>query len=180
MARYASSRRYAQAVFQIAQEHGDIDAWLDDARALAELTDDPAAAEFLDAPQIPDAKKLQTIQQTLGDSVNPLALNLLGLLAARRLTHIMPDVLSQLTDMVDQHRGVQWADVTTAVPMDDERTTEIAELIGGIVGGKVSLRTYVEPDIIGGLIVRVGDRVIDGSVRAKMRNMEREIVERIT
>lgn len=180
MARYASSRRYAQAVFQIAQEHGDIDAWLDDARSLAELADDPAAAEFLDAPQIPDAKKLQTIQQTLGDSVNPLALNLLGLLAARRLTHIMPDILSQLTDMVDQHRGVQWADVTTAVPMDDERTTEIAELIGGIVGGKVSLRTYVEPDIIGGLIVRVGDRVIDGSVRAKMRNMEREIVERIT
>ena len=180
MARYPSSRRYAQAVFQIAQEHGDIDAWLDDTRALAELADDPAAAEFLDAPQIPEPKKLQTIQQTLGDSVNPLALNLLGLLAARRLTHLMPDILSQLTDMVDQHRGVQWADVTTAVPMDDERMTEIAELIGGIVGGKVSLRTYVEPDIIGGLIVRVGDRVIDGSVRAKMRNMEREIVERIT
>lgn len=180
MARTASSRRYAQAVFQIAREVDGIDVWLDDARVLSELIDgDQAAVEFLDAPQISEAKKLETIRQLLGDSVNPLAINLLGLLAARRLTHLMPDILSQFTDMVDQHRGVQWADVTTAVPLDDARLDEIAGLIGGIVGGNVRLRTYVEPTIIGGVIVRVGDRVIDGSVRAKMRNMEREIVEQM-
>ena len=177
MARYTSSRRYAQAVFQIARERGGIDVWLDDARVLSELVEgDQAAVEFLDAPQVPEAKKVETIRQLLGGSVDPLAINLLGLLAARRLTHLMPDILSQFTEMVDRHRGVQWADVTTAVPLDDARLDEIRASIGGIVGGKASLRTYVEPTIIGGVIVRVGDRVIDGSVRARMRNMEREIV----
>ena len=55
----------------------------------------------------------------------------------------------------------------------------MARLLGGIIGGDVRLRTYVEPEIIGGLIARVNDRVIDGSVRAKLRNMQRDIVEQI-
>ena len=145
MPRYPSARRYAQAVFQIALEHDSLDVWVEDLQTLADLLDDSDVAQFLDAPQVPDARKLETIQQLLGDSVGTLAANLLGLLATKNMTLLMPGILEQFTVMVDRHRGIEWADVTTAVPLDDARRDEVAQLLSGIVGSEVSLRTYVEP-----------------------------------
>ena len=81
--------------------------------------------------------------------------------------------------MVDRHRGIEWADVTTAVPLDDAQQKEVSQLLSGIAGSEVSLRTYVEPDLIGGIVARLNDRVIDGSVRSKLRNMHRQVVEQI-
>ena len=179
MPRYPSARRYAQAVFQIALEHDSLDVWVEDLQTLADLLDDSDVAQFLDAPQVPDARKLGTIQQLLGDSVGTLPANLLGLLATKNMTLLLPGILEQFTVMVDRHRGIEWADVTTAVPLDDARRDEVAQLLSGIAGSEVSLRTYVEPELIGGMVARLNDRVIDGSVRSKLRNMHRQVVEQI-
>ena len=116
----------------------------------------------------------------LGDSVGTLPANLLGLLATKNMTLLLPGILEQFTVMVDRHRGIEWADVTTAVPLDDARRDEVAQLLTGIAGSEVSLRTYVEPELIGGMIARLNDRVIDGSVRSKLRNMHRQVVEQIS
>lgn len=179
MPRYPSARRYAQAVFQIALEHDSLDVWVDDLQTLADLLDDKEVAAFLDAPQVPEARKLETIQQLLGDSVGALPANLLRLLATRNMTLLIPAVLAQFTEMVDRHRGIEWADVTTAVPLDDAQEKEVSRLLSGIAGSEVSLRTYVEPELIGGVVARLNDRVIDGSVRSKLRNMHRQVVEQI-
>ena len=179
MPRYPSARRYAQAVFQIALEHDSLDVWVDDLQTLADLLEDSEVAAFLDAPQVPEARKLETIQQLLGDSVGALPANLLRLLATRNMTLLIPAVLAQFTEMVDRHRGIEWADVTTAVPLDDAQQKEVSRLLSGIAGSEVSLRTYVEPELIGGVVARLNDRVIDGSVRSKLRNMHRQVVEQI-
>ena len=180
MPRYPSARRYAQAVFQIALEHDSLDVWVDDLQTLADLLDDKEVAAFLDAPQVPEARKLETIQQLLGDSVGTLPANLLRLLATKNMTLLIPAILEQFTAMVDSHRGIEWADVTTAVPLDDAQQNEVSRLLSGIVGSEVSLRTYVEPELIGGIVARLNDRVIDGSVRSKLRNMHRQVVEQIS
>lgn len=180
MPRYPSTRRYAQAVFQIALEHDSLDVWVDDLQTLSDLLDDREVAQFLDAPQVPDARKLETIRQLLGDSVGTLSANLLGLLATKSMTHSVPGILEQFSVMVDRHRGIEWADVTTAVPLNDAQQKEVSQLLSGIVGSEVSLRTYVEPELIGGLIARLNDRVIDGSVRSKLKNMHRQVVEQIS
>ncbi len=179
MPRYPSARRYAQAVFQIALEHDSLDVWVDDLQTLADLLEDGEVAAFLDAPQVPDARKLETIEDLLGESVGALPANLLGLLATKSMTQLIPSIMEQFSVMVDHHRGIQWADVTTAVPLDDAQQKEVSQLLGGIVGSEVSLRTYVEPELIGGIIARLDDRVIDGSVRSKLKDMHRQIVEQI-
>ena len=181
MPRYPSARRYAQAVFQIALEHDSLDVWVDDLQTLADLLDDKEVAAFLDAPQVPEARKLETIQQLLGDSGRHVA----GQPAppSRDEKHDALDprcLLEQFTATVDRHRGIEWADVTTAVPLDDAQQTEVSRLLTGIVGSEVSLRTYVEPELIGGIVARLNDRVIDGSVRSKLRNMHRQVVEQIS
>lgn len=166
-------------MFQIALEHDSLDVWVDDLQTLADLLDDKQVAAFLDAPQVPEARKLETIQELLGDSVGTLSGNLLRLLATKNMTLLIPAVLEQFTVMVDRHRGIEWADVTTVVPLDDAQQKEVAQLLSGIAGSEVSLRTYVEPELIGGIVARLNDRVIDGSVRSKLRNMHRQVVEQI-
>lgn len=179
MPRYPSARRYAQAVFQIALEHDGLDAWVDDLQTLADLLDDREVAGFLDAPQVPDARKLETVRQLLGDSVSTLAANLLSLLATKSMTQLVPGILEQFSAMVDRHRGIEWADVTTAVPLDEAQEKEVSQLLSGVAGSEVSLRAYVEPELIGGMVARLNDRVIDGSVRSKLKNMHRQVVEQI-
>ncbi len=179
MPKYPSARRYAQAVFQIALEHDSFDAWIDDLKTLADLVDDREVVQFLDAPQVPEARKLETISRLLGDSVEGLSANLLGLLSTRNMAHLTPSVLEQFSEMVDRHRGIEWADVTSAVPMDDAQRKELVQLLSAIAGSEVSLRAYVEPELIGGFVARLNDRVIDGSVRSKLKNMRRQVVEQI-
>ncbi len=177
MPRAASARRYAQAVFQIALENDEFDRWLDDLSLLASAQANPEFAEFLDAPQITVAQKSELISSTLSGSVGPLALNLTALLASRGTVHLIPHVAEQFEQMLNAHRGIEHAEVISAVPLDDEQTRQVAQMLQGMVGKEVRLSTRVEPQILGGIVARVGDRVIDGSTRTKLQEMRRQLVE---
>ena len=178
MPRASSPTRYAQAVFQIARERDSLDEWLDDLGALATALQNSDFSGLLDAPQVPASNKIDAIGQAIGDAVDPLALNLLCILASRNLAHLVPGVLAKFERMLDAHRGIERAEVVTAVPLDAGQQEKIAELLRGIVGKKVQLSAVVEPEIIGGLFARVGDQVIDGSVRTKLETMRRTIVDK--
>ena len=173
----ASARRYAQAVFQIALERDDFDTWRSDLEVMAGALENPEFADLLDAPQLPTAAKSDAIEEALGGSVAPLGLNLLSLLASRGLAHLIPNVLDEYVRMLNSHEGVERAEVVAAVPLGKGHEGKIADLLEGIVGKKINLSSTQQPRIIGGLIARVGDRVIDGSVRAKLRDLRRELSE---
>ncbi len=178
MPRVVSPRRYAQAVFQLAVKNGRLDAWSEDLRVVATALENSEMAGLLDSPQVPASVKIDTIKQVLGDSVEPLALNLTSLLTVRSLCHLLPGILDEYGRLVDAHGGVARAEVVSAVDLNDGQRSAILAVVEDIVGTEVRLNTRVEPAILGGLIVRVGDRVIDGSIRARFAEMRRRIVER--
>ena len=175
MPQAASARRYAQAVFQIAAEGDALDAWSGDLRSLAEAMEVPELARVLDSPQVPMARKVEAAQRAVGDAVGPLASNLLCVLAAKNLAHLVPAVLDEYSRMIDALRGVESAEVTSAVRLDDTQRESVTKILEGVAGKKVRLHTLVRPEILGGIVARVGDRVIDGSVRTKLREMRREL-----
>ena len=177
MPKAASARRYAQAVFQIALERDELDTWADDLSFLAEAHASSEFAGFLDAPQVPASQKVAVVRSALGDSLRPLAVNLLCLLATRDLAHVLPEVADQYGRMVDEHRGVARAEVVSAVALDDGQRGRVAALLEEIVGKETRLTVQVEPAILGGLVARVGDRVINGSTRTKLETLRRELVE---
>ena len=174
----ASARRYAQAVFQIALERGELDEWSHDLGALASALTDADLLALLDAPHAPAARKLSTINDALGDSARPLALNLLSLLATRDIAGLLPEVADEYARLLDVHRDLERAEIVTAVPMDQAQIASATELLEQVVGKQVVVGNTVDRGILGGLVARVGDRVIDGSARTKLRDMRREIVER--
>ena len=177
MPRARSPRRYAQAVFQIALERGDLDTWSEDLRALATGLENREFSDLLDAPQVPAAHKIRAIKESLGDTVDTLALNLASMLASRNLAYLLPGIVDDFGRLLDAHRGIERAEVTSAVPLNTDQRTRIAQLLEGVGDTDVRLSSAVEPQIIGGLVARIGDRMIDGSVKSKLEEMRREIVE---
>jgi F-type H+-transporting ATPase subunit delta len=173
----ASARRYAQAVFQIALERDELDVWIEDLSLLARALENRELAEYLDAPQVPVERKIEVINGSLGDTVGPLALNLISLLASRNIVPVMPDVVDQYQRLLDSHRGIEQAEIVSAVSLDDQQQQRIAELLSEIAGTEVRVTARVDPEIIGGLLARVGDRLIDGSTRTKIQTMRRNLVE---
>ena len=179
MAKTASARRYAQAVFQIALERDALDTWAEDLRVLATGLENREFADLLDAPQVPAATKVRMITEVLGDSVDGLARNLLAVLAGRSLAHLLPDVVDEFGRLVDEHNGIARGDVVSAVQLTEGQAEKVNQVLSDIVGRPLRLTSSVDPAIVGGVVARVGDRVIDGSVRTTLREMRRELVEQI-
>ena len=177
MARGASARRYAQAVFAIALEQGEPDRWLDDLALLADAMANDEFANFLDAPQLTLSQKTATIQESLGGSVSGLALNLISLLASRNSARLLPSIAESYQQMLDEHNGVERAEIVSAVPLSGEQQARIEDTLKSLVGSEITATARVEPQILGGFVARVGDKVIDGSTRTRLDELRRELAQ---
>jgi F-type H+-transporting ATPase subunit delta len=107
--------------------------------------------------------------------VRPTSLNLARVLIANDRVDYAPAIRDFFQAMLDARRGVVHARVTSAVPLADAEKAQLSNKLAAMTGGQVDLQTEVNPDLIGGLVVRIGDRLIDGSVRAKLVALRRQL-----
>ncbi len=177
MAKGASARRYAQAVFAIALERSELDRWLDDLALLADAMENDEFANFLDAPQLTLSQKTSLIEESLGDSVSRLALNLISLLASRSSARLVASIAEAYQRMLDDHNGIERAEIVSAVPLDARQQARIEDMLQGIVGKEITTTARVESHILGGFVARVGDKVIDGSTRTRLDELRRELAQ---
>ena len=175
MARGASARRYAQAVFAIALEQGEPDRWLDDLALLSDAMANDDFANFLDAPQPTLSQKINLIEETLGDSVSRLALNLISLLASRNSARLARSITESYQEMLDEYNGIERAEIVSAIALSDEQQQRIVTMLKDIVGKEITATSRVEPHILGGFVARVGDKVIDGSTRTRLDDLRRQL-----
>lgn len=175
MAAQQSARRFAQAAFQIAEQADQFDEWQRDLTTIAEAFQNDELATLLNSPHVPVANKLKALEEVFGDGVSPLARNLAGLLASRSAVSVVPAIRDHFGAILDARKGVVRADVTTAVQLDDKQVARLAKTLSEVVGADVSVESHVDPEVLGGMIARVGDKVIDGSVRTRLQEMKREI-----
>ena len=173
MPRAASPRRYSQAAFRIASESDGLETWREDLRVSAVALEDRDLSRFLNAPQVPAYQKIEAVRQTLGDTVGPLALNLISILAVRNIAHIIGGIVDEYERLLDAHTGIERGEVVSAVPLDEGQQAKVTGLLSGLVDKDVRLSRMVEPQILGGLIARIGDRLIDGSARTRLAEMRK-------
>ncbi|MBI2165811.1 MAG: F0F1 ATP synthase subunit delta [Chloroflexi bacterium] len=174
--RATSAKRYAQAVFQIAEEKGQADRWLEDLARMSEGLRNEELVTFLNSPSVRMEHKVGVIEEAFPE-VGPLARNLLALLASRRAVELVAQVAEGYQALVDARRGILRAELVTAVEVDGDLTRRAAEGLSRFLGGEVRVIQRVDPSILGGLMVRVGDRVIDGSTRGRLEALKKELRE---
>jgi F-type H+-transporting ATPase subunit delta len=171
-----SARRYAQAIFQIAQAKNNLDEWKKELRKLADLMKDGEIVDLIDHPKVPFNLKADLIKQKLNTS-NELVLNLCNLLILKGRIKNAEQIADEFDNLLDEQRGVKHAVVTTAVPLDDTDKQKITGQLEKITGRKVTVKLKVNPSILGGMVARIEDTLIDGSIRNRLDLLRKDLVE---
>lgn len=174
MARKISVRRYAQAMFDLALEQEQLDRWQSDLEKVARLGQDATIAAYLGNPKVHFEDKARLLAEKLTD-IDPLVLNVVYLLLTKGRLGMLADIAAEYQRLLDSHRGIEQAEVTTAVPLDDEAKLELSKRLDDIVGKKIVLKLKVDPGIIGGFVARVTGKLIDGSTRNKLAALKKEM-----
>jgi F-type H+-transporting ATPase subunit delta len=174
MAKQAYARRYAQAVFEIALEKNELDRWQADLQKMVGAVTDSTFLAALDSPKIKIENKSRFLKERLGD-INPLALNMALLLINRTGIGVITEIADEYKRLLDNYHGIETAEVTTAVQLDDKEKQKLADRLGVLVDAKVELNTRVDPEILGGIVARVGGKLLDGSTRSKLVALKKEL-----
>ena len=173
--RIASANRYAEAVFELASQSGSADAWARDLQTIAEFVADADVRGLLASGKVPRGEKLRLLSAALESKITPQAWNLVRILEQRGKTDLAPEILRGFLERYDAQRGVAHAIVTTAVPLSDEERRAVAARLSSITGKQVDVTTLVDESIIGGLVARIGDELIDGSTKSRLVALKRRL-----
>lgn len=176
MVKGAIARRYAEAMFDIALKQHAVDRTLEDVEAIAEVFNHRTLMYLLSEPKVSAQRKETTLRKFLGDKVQPVSLNLALLLVERGLAEAMPGIARELKQLVLDYKNQAVAEVTTASKIDDAQMTLIKQALERRTGKTILVNSHVEPGILGGVIARVGDQMIDGSVRSRLSALRHELL----
>ena len=165
--------RYASALFDLASEQGFVTAVESDLEKLGEAlkgSDDLAA--LIRNPKVSrddTAKAMDAVGGVLG--LSPLTKNFIGVLAANRRLAALPDIVRSFATIAAAQRGEVNAEVTSAHPLDDKQIAQLAAKLKAREGKEVKIKASVDPEILGGLVVRIGSRQIDSSIRTRLNSL---------
>ena len=174
----ATSRRYAQAAFAIAVDRDAVDLWRTSIEGASRVFEDPDVMAFMSSPFVPLAERLNGVNVLLSD-IDPTVRNLWSLLVSNGDVEQSQGIARAFLDLADEHDRVGRAQVTTAVPLDDDQRLQLRSRLQELAGlQRVELSERVDPDLLGGLVARIGDRLIDGSARSRLRSMRVSLAQR--
>ena len=176
MLKGAIARRYAQAIFEIGRKQNTLDRTLDDVREIARLFAHRKLAYLLREPKIPVQRKETAIRQALASKVLPTSLNLALLVVQRELVDLMQNIARELEQLVFDYKNQATAQVTTATKLDEAQSSLVKKALERRTGKTILMQTKVEPGILGGVIARIGDQVIDGSVRYRLTALQQQLL----
>ena len=174
MAKAPTARRYAQALFAIAQEKGTTEAWLTDLRELSDILEEPTVSTYMSTPRVQTEDKLGVVAQ-VAEGRDPMIANLVGLLVSRQGVGLLGRVADEYGELLNVMLGRVRAQVTTATPLSAAQQKRLSDSLGASLQKDVLLETNEDPEIIGGVLVRVGDQIIDGSVRTKLAALKQQL-----
>jgi F-type H+-transporting ATPase subunit delta len=166
------ARPYAEAAFAAARTDGQLGGWsafLADAGTIIDRDDVRAVTGD---PRVSPAAKAELIASIVGGDVGTAGARLLALLAENDRLAIVPEVARQFIALRDAHEGTARADIETALPLDDATCASLVTALGRHFGKRIEPHVTVNPALIGGVTVRVGDEVVDASVRGKLAQMD--------
>jgi len=176
MLKGAIARRYAEAMFQIALKQNTVDRTLEDVQNITQVFANRKLAYLLREPKVPTQRKEKALREALTTKVQSTSLNLALLVVQRELVDIMPNIAKELETLVLNYRNEAIAEVTTAAQLDQEHSNSVKQALERSTGKSIIMTTHVDPAILGGIIARVGDQLIDSSVRYRLQALQRELL----
>lgn len=167
---------YAEALFRIVQAEGELDRVEDELFRFGKLLEqNHELKQALSDQGIDKAQREKVLDELLADKVSPHTLGLLSFIVAQGRARQLPQILEQLSQLAADARQSVIAEVRTAVPLDDAQQAELAKSLSHATNKKVTVKVIVDPSILGGVVAKVGDTVIDGSIKRRLDQLKEQV-----
>ncbi len=170
------AKRYAQAAFAVAKEHDQLEHWEQRLPALEALASDAEVEEFVQNPAIPLEAKIQLVERLFPSDDDRFVRNLLILLLERGRWHQLRDVVEAFRQLLREARGVVEVELVTAVPLEAQEVDRLRQELERRLQRPVQLHLSVDPELLGGAVLRIGDEVFDASVRTQLTALRRQLI----
>ena len=167
---------YAQALFSVVKAEGDLERVEDELYRFGKLLEsNNDLKQALQEPGIDRSQRVKVLEDLLADKVSPHTLGLITFVVASERGRQLPQILGELSELAAEARKSVVAEVRSATLLEAKQRTALAQALGKATGKKVELKVLVDPSIIGGVVAKVGDTVIDGSVKRRLENLKEQV-----
>ncbi|MEM8895389.1 MAG: ATP synthase F1 subunit delta [Bacteroidota bacterium] len=169
--------RYAKPLLEMAQEKGKLDAVKKDMdNFLAICKEERSFALMLRNPIIPHLKKLAVLKKIFSGKVNDLTMAIFEIMTRKNREQVLEDMAKEFIRLYNIHNGIEDAVLKTAIPLDAKLRKEFTKIVEDITKKKVEMQEVVDPELIGGFTLKIGDRKIDDSVSGKLRDLRYTLI----
>ena len=169
----AVARRYAHALFALAQEKNVIENTEKDLQLVNQaVANNDQLAEVLNHKLIPAENKKELCQQIFAAQISQITMNFLMLTIDKKRENLWPEMVVEYSKMADEAKNLHTAQVTSAVAMSQEDIQALEKRLSKVTGKNIKVNVEVDPSIMAGLIVKIGDEVMDGSVKKRLTMLQ--------
>lgn len=170
---------YAAAAFELARAEGVLPRVEAELYAIARgLEQAPELRQAFTDPRLPADRKQGILEDLLGGRATEVTVNLIGLIVAQGRGGDLPAIADRLAQRAAAAEGKEVAEVRSAIPLDDDTVRRLAAALERQVGRPVEIKTVVDPSVVGGVVARIGDTVIDGSIRRRLESLRQALQSR--
>jgi F-type H+-transporting ATPase subunit delta len=167
---------YAQALFNVVKAEGELDRVEDELYRFGKLLEsNHELKQALSDASLDPAQREKVLQELLSDRVSEHTLGLLTFIVNQGRARHLPQILERVSSLVAAARDSVVAEVRSAIPLDDKQRDELARALSKATGKKVEVKVIVDPSVMGGLSAKVGDTVIDGTVKRRLEQLKEQV-----
>lgn len=173
------ARRYASALFQVAREKGELDQVAADFQVVSQFfASDANLADLLEHQRIAPRQKKEIVQSLWEKVVSATTMNFIDLMVDKHREPYLAEIGKVFMDLLRAERNVAVAEVKSAYPLDQDKELKVKQALEKRLGKQIELRVSVHPELLGGLVIRVGDRIFDGSATKRLQLMKERMADR--
>lgn len=171
------ARNYAEALFDLARRHEGLEVFGAGITTVAALVDEnPRVRQFLETPRIDAEQKKAALRKALGGEVPPMLVNFLLVTIDKRRQRLIGSIATEFHALVDEHENRAHVEVTVARPLDAPTSAALDSRLSRLLGKTAVSHLRVDPSILGGVVIKAGDTIYDGSLRRRLARMRRQLM----
>lgn len=176
MARDELVHGYAEALFRVVRAEGELDRVEDELYRFGKLLEtNHELKQALSDQSLDRAQRTKILEELLEDKVSPHTLGLLTFIVAQGRARQLPQILGEVSELAAEARNSVIAEVRSAIPLDDDQRTKLAGALSKATGKKVEVKVLVDPTVVGGVVAKIGDTVIDGTIRRRLDQLREQV-----
>lgn len=167
---------YAEALFNVVQAEGEIERVEDELYRFSKVLDgNHELKQALSDKSIDRGQRTKVLEDLLADKVSPHTLGLLTFIVGQGRARQMPQILQELSELAAEARNAVVAEVRSATPLDSRQRTALQSALSKATGKKVAVKVMVDPSLIGGIVAKIGETIIDGSVKRRLEQLKDQV-----